>query len=465
LKTESDRRCFSDREPIRGQILVSHFGAQPMTNAQIEVSLRPVDADARVVRRLAERKIRVDAGALATLADVDWPAVPCDKPTKLSLRCDLKSTQGECHNEWPLWVVPAARDKASGEVAVHSSLSERLAFELFPGCSRWDGSSSGVVVASRFDAGLARYLEDGGRVLFLPDGERHSLPLANHWFLRGAPVIPDAPLNNRIPRELLLELQAFDLASQVVPDLPQLDSFDPVLMLWDTHDLKTVKTHGLIFETSAGRGRILFSAVRHDGAGNAAGRWLLGELLDHLRMDAAPRRRLSGESWAYLKASLEAEQINLVSNKWSFHPDPKNEGMKLGWQMPKLSSENEWKPIRIGEWWESQGYPDLDGWAWYRLVVDVPKAWEGRDVFLSFEGVDDLYELFVNGELAGKGGDLATHQDAFNERKSHKITRFVNAGGPALLAVRVYDWGGSGGIFRPVTLGTTPLNPELDLLK
>jgi beta-galactosidase/beta-glucuronidase len=76
-----------------------------------------------------------------------------------------------------------------------------------------------------------------------------------------------------------------------------------------------------------------------------------------------------------------------------------------------------------------------------------------------------MYELYINGQLAGKGGDLATRKDALNEKKSHKITRLVKPGSRALIAVRVYDWYGYGGIFRPVTLGTLPFNPELDLLK
>jgi beta-galactosidase/beta-glucuronidase len=79
--------------------------------------------------------------------------------------------------------------------------------------------------------------------------------------------------------------------------------------------------------------------------------------------------------------------------------------------------------------------------------------------------VDDVYELYVNGKLAGKDGDLATRQDAFNERKSHEITPYVFAGSKALIAVRVHDWYGAGGIFRPVTLGTIPFSPGQELLK
>ena len=104
-------------------------------------------------------------------------------------------------------------------------------------------------------------------------------------------------------------------------------------------------------------------------------------------------------------------------------------------------------------------------WGLPYFLGHVPAAWAGKDIFLSFEGVDDAYELFVNGHAAGKGGDKTTHQDALQEKKSHNITAWVTPGQKALIAVRVDDWHGAGGIFRPVTLGTLPLNPELNILR
>ena len=69
------------------------------------------------------------------------------------------------------------------------------------------------------------------------------------------------------------------------------------------------------------------------------------------------------------------------------------------------------------------------------------------------------------GKLAGKGGDLATHRDAFSEKKSHRITDLVKPGEDCLIAVRVHDWGGAGGIHQPVHLGTTPFYDGPEVLK
>ena len=466
LKTESDRRSFVAGGQLRGEILLSHFAPQVITNGELEVTLESASNRTEVLQRWSEKDIHQNLGTLARLKELNWPLPQVTVPQQLVVRATLRTAQGEFQNEWPIWVVPATRPDAMAKVRLHSSVSDEVARELFPGVPRLNGADpDAVVVAARFDDELAGRLERGARVLLLADGQKGSFPLRSHWFLRGAPYIPDHPLTKQIPRDLLLELQNFDLASQVVPEINYLESIDPVLMLWDTHDLKTIKTHGLIFEMRAGKGRLLVSAVNHSGRDNAAGRWLIQVLLDHLNSPAVPRNGLSDDVWTSLKHQLHAEQTNLTACTWRFKPDPKNEGVKEGWQQTNLASEDGWNDIRIGTAWESQGYPSLDGWAWYRLSVDIPPRWKDREVFLSFEGVDDFCEVYVNGELAGKNGDLEARKTAFDEKKSHNITRLVKAGDKATIAVRVNDWAGAGGIFRPVTLGTAGFSPEISLLK
>jgi hypothetical protein len=470
LKTPDDHRSFAGGENLHAQIVLSHFGREAIHEGQFELTLEQPGSPAARLYSQTETNIEQNPGTLAQFSEVIWSLPAVTEPKQLVLRAKCKSSVGQYTNEWPLWVVPAVTGSYSNRVLIHASLSLELRRDLFSDCSALDSATLSAfdpkltVVASHFDDELVRWLELGGKVLFLPDGKSQSFALSSHWFLRGGPYIPTNSWSRRIPRDFFVELQHFDLAADVVPNLPQIESFDPILMLWDTHDLDVVKTHGIIFETRVAMGRLLVSAARHTSS-NAAGRWLLNTLLDHLDSDDAPRHALSDDVWDYLKARLHTDQTNLVPRLWQFKPDPKGEGLTQGWHSGSLASDADWKPIHIGNWWELQGYPELDGWAWYRLWVDIPGSWQTRDVYLSFEGVDDMYELYINGQLAGKGGDLATRKDALNEKKSHKITRLVKPGSRALIAVRVYDWYGYGGIFRPVTLGTLPFNPELDLLK
>ena len=119
----------------------------------------------------------------------------------------------------------------------------------------------------------------------------------------------------------------------------------------------------------------------------------------------------------------------------------------------------------MGQHWESQGFPALDKWAWYRVEVEIPARWQGRPVYLSFEGVDDMYELYVDGRFVTRRGDLATKKDTFNEKFSHDLTALVRPGQTHVIAVRVHDWYGAGGIFRPVTLGTAAFSDQGELIK
>ena len=89
-------------------------------------------------------------------------------------------------------------------------------------------------------------------------------------------------------------------------------------MLWDNHDIKTVKTHGLVFETRTGLGRFLVSALNHGPAGNAAGEWLRDALLDHLLHGPPPRKTLKEETWKRLKQKLHEERISGMLEHYDF---------------------------------------------------------------------------------------------------------------------------------------------------
>lgn len=91
----------------------------------------------------------------------------------------------------------------------------------------------------------------------------------------------------------------------------------------------------------------------------------------------------------------------------------------------------------------------------YKRTFTVPSDWDGRDVFVSFEGVESAFYLYVNGRRVGYGEDSYT-TDEFN------ITSYLKTG-ENTIAVEVYRWStGSylenqdfirmSGIFRDVNL-------------
>jgi beta-galactosidase len=66
----------------------------------------------------------------------------------------------------------------------------------------------------------------------------------------------------------------------------------------------------------------------------------------------------------------------------------------------------------------------------YRTVFEVPNDWNGRQVFLHFNGVDSAFYLWVNGKKVGYNEDSRTDAE-FN------ITRYVKSGNN-LVTVEVY---------------------------
>src|SRR5205807_4535035 len=143
-------------------------------------------------------------------------------------------------------------------------------------------------------------------------------PLKPHWFLRGGPYLPDHPLWATVPRDLVVELQHFDHAGPVIPDVQYLDEIDPVVLLWDNHDIKEVKTHALVFETRVGKGRLFVSALKHTGETNAAGQWLLAQFLKHVADGPPPKRALKADTVRRMRAKLNEQTVDLTRAVWRF---------------------------------------------------------------------------------------------------------------------------------------------------
>jgi hypothetical protein len=371
-----------------------------------------------------------------------------------------------------MWIAPAP-DAAGRVVPVHASAAAfadvlddcGYTSRPFEGFASADGE---VPVLTRvLDTSILDWLDHGGSAVLLPDNQAGSFPLQAHWFLRGSPVLSDhaqafgtenGPAGWLAPRQMIVELQTFDLAGDVIPAIEYVSEMDPLLMLWETHDLDHVKTNGLVFRMPVGsRGQLLVSALRHEGDNNPAGRYLLHQMLTALADHTLPAPEADDprglRNLVRLREEAAERRINLETIRWKFRPDPSEEGVSEQWNSPE-TADHDWETLRIDGHWESQGYPTLDGWAWYRHTLEIPADWPEGGTWLRFTGVDDYYDLYINGEKAGSGGDIEKRETAFDLTTSHEITRHVRPGEPLVIAVAVYDWYGAGGIFRPVELTT-----------
>ncbi len=180
---------------------------------------------------------------------------------------------------------------------------------------------------------------------------------------------------------------------------------------------------------------------------------------------------------AVARAGLRSRSpyYQLLNGDWKFHWVPKPGDRPLDFYQSSFD-DNAWKTIRVPSNWQFEGYDvpiyvnikypwgtpdppnipaDNNPVGSYRRRFTVPTSWAGRDVYLTFDGVESAFYLWVNGQRVGYSEDSRTPAE-------FSITKYLKPG-ENLVAVEVYRWcDGSyledqdffrlSGIFRDVTL-------------
>ena len=177
-----------------------------------------------------------------------------------------------------------------------------------------------------------------------------------------------------------------------------------------------------------------------------------------------------------------------LNGTWKFHWSPNPEERPLDFYRPEVDVAG-WDDIPVPANWQLHGYgvpiytnithpfqvdsprvtsdPPEDYTAYrqrnpvgsYRRTFEIPAAWDGREVFLHFEGVKAACYVWVNGEKVGYSQGSMTPGE-------FRVTEFLHPGSNTL-AVEVYRWcDGSyledqdmwrlSGIYRDVFLWSAP---------
>lgn len=119
----------------------------------------------------------------------------------------------------------------------------------------------------------------------------------------------------------------------------------------------------------------------------------------------------------------------------------------------------DWERININAPWEEQGLKNYDGFAWYRSNVFLPKSWKtDRDILhagyvvLHLGKIADVDAVYFNGELIGQTGNFPPDSVLMTSavREYDIPARFILAGRHNVVAVRVWNAGGHGGLFEGI---------------
>jgi hypothetical protein len=153
----------------------------------------------------------------------------------------------------------------------------------------------------------------------------------------------------------------------------------------------------------------------------------------------------------FIFGTVHAQDIS-IKNGWKFKT-----GDDAEWAKPSYDDKS-WAPIEVGKSWENQGYDRYDGFAWYRLHVFIPssirdKSYLKEKLVFDLGKIDDGDEVYLNGAMigmnGGKAGDIKN--GPYDVQRSYRL----NLKDPRILwdkenviAVRVYDHGGDGGMYE-----------------
>jgi beta-galactosidase len=152
---------------------------------------------------------------------------------------------------------------------------------------------------------------------------------------------------------------------------------------------------------------------------------------------------------------VDSKYLKLLNGKWKFHFS-KNFTERPVYFYRKSYDVSSWDEINVPGEWQIQGYdyPIYTNitYPWtgyekpepphaptiynpvgsYKTTFTIPKEWKNREIFISFQGVESAFYIWVNGKFVGYSEDSFTPSE-------FDITKYIKIGENDL-AVEVYRW-------------------------
>lgn len=171
--------------------------------------------------------------------------------------------------------------------------------------------------------------------------------------------------------------------------------------------------------------------------GTIAEAWTSGSTLQGM-----PDFALAAKKIAQTNDEKEKQDFGKKMGVWQKMVVAKDRGYAGGKAIWASNSfdDAEWKSMPVPGYWEQAGLPNMDGVVWFRKKITIPQSWAGKSLKISLGTIDDEDITYFNGEKIGgmpSVGDIRIYTVPANKVKA----------GESVLAVRVFDTGGSGGVY------------------
>jgi sialate O-acetylesterase len=105
-----------------------------------------------------------------------------------------------------------------------------------------------------------------------------------------------------------------------------------------------------------------------------------------------------------------------------------------------LFDDHSWPQMQLPGVWEQQQLKNIDGIVWFRKTITIDAADAGKAAVLKLGQIDDIDETYVNGTKIGSTADPVA-------KRVYTIPAGILHAGKNVIAVRVNDTGGGGGIY------------------
>jgi len=358
---DRDRCALRGGSRLEAAAVVSHFGASPLNDPVLDVTL--LDETGHAVHHRRHSLDDAAAGTVAQVADLRVPVPDLPEPSRYRLQLDLADGKCRRRNAWDFWAFPepAPVPGIRGVAAVSGAWLE----ELYPGIhtlTYGEPLPEGVdtVIVAALSRGVLEGLARGRRVLllstdaFVGDRLRFKSPW---WFPQPqdsnlGTIVRHHPALGDFPHEGWCDLVWFDMVegSQAVHHQGGLSRVPPIIQAIDL-PLRQL-TRSLLFEARVGEGRLLACSLNLTSqvlGRDPAARQLLDCLLRYTQSDRfAPDAELSPEELRQAVSAADRLDSTLVegfARVVAAAPDP-HSGQTETYGPPELSVRGE----RVASW-------------------------------------------------------------------------------------------------------------------
>ena len=140
-----------------------------------------------------------------------------------------------------------------------------------------------------------------------------------------------------------------------------------------------------------------------------------------------------------MEAQIKEKAAAIIANIKKAQGDVDSKTNTAEWKNTDFD-DTKWPVMKLPGVWEDRGFPGLDGVVWFRKTITINEADAGKAAMLELAKIDDADDTYVNGQRVGG-------MDKWDELRKYNIPVGVLKAGKNVIAVRVLDNQGGGGIY------------------